>query len=662
MKYANHRVLPVGILLALGWLSLVTATASRAQSIITPKELTPALSASDVRIGMKGYGLTVFHGTEIEPFNVEVVSIAPNAMPGHSVIWVRCPDARMVESGPVQGMSGSPIYLWEEDEPKELGKGGKLIGAFAFGFTYSQQCIIGVQPIEYMRESATRVPEAEDKNAASKASHGSMRHLIELLNNLNRVQGDTGASPLTRVRNKALLDMMLRASGRTNEELIRERSVSSITGPRTGTQASHLMLPITLGSPGSARVFGPLLEPMGLMAVAADAAPIAGAPPQEVDVDSVSLEPGSVLSIPLAYGDMDMSASGTVTEVLPGGEVLAFGHPMFGFGSAQVPMATGYVHFVMPRRSISFKSTGSLVPLGTLVRDEGAAVVGVGDIRYTTAPVEVHVNMLGQPTRTYHYQVVNEPMLSAMMVANVVFGSMQAVHGMPMESTFRLRAKMRFSGDRELNVDTLIAGGNAVYAVMELLPPIAVLVQNAYESLDLESVSLTVDVEEGIRQAMISGARLERSEVAPGDTVSVLIDFQHYGGESEQRRITFKLPDDLDEGDYPLTISGADNYVMMKIMSQPHLLITKNIDDLANFMQETMSYRTDAIYATLQLPETGIAVGRAEMSQLPSSRAALLTSPTTTDTVVYPLLIDQTYDSDAVILGQVGFMINVRKP
>lgn len=662
MKYANHRVLSLGILLALGWLLWVSPTTACAQSITVPEVLTPSLSAGDVRIGMKGYGLTVFHGTEIEPFNVEVVSIVPNATPGRSVIWVRCPDARMIESGPVQGMSGSPIYLWDGDEPQTLGQGGKLIGAFAFGYTDSQQCMVGVQPIEYMRDSATRVPKADDEQASSRNGRGSARHLIALLKNFQRVQGDTGAAPLTKVRNEALLDMMLRASGRTDEDIDREGSGDSITGPRSGTRASGMMLPITLGSPGSARVFGPMLEPMGLMAVAADAAPIAGAPPKSVDVSSASLEPGSVLSIPLAYGDMDMSASGTVTEVLPGGEVLAFGHPMFGLGEANVPMATGYVHFVMPRRSISFKNSGSLVPLGTLVRDEGAAVVGVEGIRYTTAPVEVNVNMPGQPGRTYHYEVVNEPMLSAMMVANVVYGSMQAVHGMPIESTFRLQAEMRFSGDRVLNVDTLMAGGNAVYAIMEVLPPISVMVQNAYESLDIESVSMTVDIEDGIRQAMISGARLERAEVAPGDTVGVLIDFQRYGGESEQRRITFKLPDDLEEGDYPLTLSGADTYAMMKIMSRPHLLVTENIDDLANFMQEMMSYKTDAIYATLQLTEMGVAVGRAEMPQLPSSRAALLSSPTTTDTVIYPLLIDQIYDADAVILGQVNFTINVRKP
>jgi hypothetical protein len=661
MKYANPRVKAVGLMFMLGWLLLNTAGPVCAQSINVPDELTPALKVRDIRIGMKGYGLTVFHGTKIEPFNVEVVSIVPNAVPARGVVWVRCPDARMVESGPVQGMSGSPIYLWEEGEPQELGKGGKLIGAFAFGYTDSQQCMVGVQPIDYMRESATRIPDADEAADKRRARHGLTRNVIDMMNNLGRVPGYDGLSPLTRTRHKAMLDLILRLSGRTGEASKNETTGGVITRPRAGIQASSLMLPISLGSPASVEVFGPLLEPLGLMPVAGEAAPLGGAPPHGINANAVSLEPGSVLAVPLAYGDLDLSASGTVTEVLPSGEVLAFGHPMFGLGSAQVPMASGYVHFVMPRRSMSFKNTGSLVPLGTLVRDESAAVVGINDIRYTTAPVDVTINMPSGFNKTYNYEVVNEPMLSAMLVANVVYGSMEAVHGMPVENTFRLQADMRFAGGRKLNIDTLITGGNAIYAVMEVLPPISVLVQNAYESLDIESVSITVDVEEGIRQGIITGGRLERSEVAPGEAVNVLVDIQHYGGEIEQRRITFQLPDDLDEGDYPLTISGANTYAMFKMMSRPHMMITKNIDDMVRYIQETMAYRTDAIYAALQLPEGGIAVGQIEMPQLPSSRAAMLTSPTTTETMPYPRLIDQIYDADVVIRGEVVFTINVRK-
>lgn len=663
MNHITHRLFPAAPLLAMVWFVLFAPLSANAQSIAVPERVTPSLSLNEIRVGMKGYGMTVFHGTKIEPFNVEVVSVVPNSSPTRSVIWVRCPDARMVESGPVQGMSGSPIFLWVEDEPHELGKGGKLIGAFAFGYTDSQQCMVGVQPIDYMRDSATRAPKEGEQAGRLQPGRTSTQRTVELLDNLNRMSDGNGASPLSRTRIKLMRDVLLKASGRPSDttEATGVTVNPTTPGPRAGTTASAMLLPISLGSARSADFFAPLLEPLGLLAVAGDATPIAGAPPHGIDPSKIAIEPGGVLAIPLAYGDLDLSASGTVTDILPTGEVLAFGHPMFGLGAANVPMATGYVHFVMPRRSISFKNSGSLIPMGTLVRDEAAAVVGVSGTRYTTAPVEVTAKMPGQPAKTFNYHVVNEPLLSAMLVANVAFYSFEAEYGLPIENTFRLQAEMRFTGGRAFKVDTLIAGGSAIDAVMEVLPPVSIMVQNPYESLDIESVSVNIDVEEGIRMGSIIGARLERSEVAPGDEVGILLDIQHYAGEIERRRIVFKIPDDLDEGDYPLSVSDANTYARMKIGTQPHLMVTDNIDDLAEFIQETMTYKNDAIYAVLQLPDGGLALGRTPMPHLPSSRAAILTSPTTTDVVPYPALIDRVYDADYVITGQVGFNLSVRK-
>ena len=41
---------------------------------------------TEVRPGMKGYGLTVFRGSTIERFDVEVVSVLPKAYLGESLV------------------------------------------------------------------------------------------------------------------------------------------------------------------------------------------------------------------------------------------------------------------------------------------------------------------------------------------------------------------------------------------------------------------------------------------------------------------------------------------------------------------------------------------------------------------------------------------------
>ncbi len=659
MSHHPHRFFLA--LLTAGWLYLGAPTYVYGQAIVVPDEPAAAMPIEDIRIGMTGYGMTVFHGTEIEPFNVVVVSVIPNSVPGRSVIWVRCDDPRMLVSGPVQGMSGSPIYLWGEDEPKELGKGGKLIGAFAFGYSESKVCMVGVQPIGYMRESATRAHAHEDAAGAGRRGV-STQHVIEMLGRIEQMPQAGAHDSVSQVRLRAVRDVLLKATGGSVPGDINNPSRASVNVPGRSAVVSPMMLPISLGSSDAVELFAPLVEPMGLLGVASQGGSVAGAPPHGIDPASTTIKPGSVLAIPLAYGDMDLSATGTVTDVLPGGEVLAFGHPMFGLGESRVPMATGYVHFVMPRQSISFKSSGTLTPLGTLVRDEGAGVVGIEETLYTAAPVEVTVNMPGLEPQTYHYQVVNEPMLSAILVANVVYSSVEAIHGVPSENTMHTVAEMRFSGGRVFKLDTLVAGGSAANPVMEMLTPLSIMTINPYEQLDIESIKVNVDVEHGNRMATIVGAQLERSQVAPGETVGVMLELQHYEGELETRRIEIQIPKDLEEGDYPLTVSGANAYSSLKIGSQPHLSITRNIDDLADFIQETMNFRYDAIYSTIMLPPEGLAFGRTEMAKLPSSRAAMLTSPTNPQAVPLMRLVDQTFQADTVVLGQIGFTLNVRKP
>src|SRR3954467_15922665 len=112
----------------------------------TPPGFDPArhMRVSEIKPGMKGYGLSVFRGTKIERFDAEVVSILRNFNPKMNVILVRLKGQNLEHTGGIAGMSGSPIYLTDE-EGRE-----RLAGAFAYGWPMGKDPVGGVQPIEYM--------------------------------------------------------------------------------------------------------------------------------------------------------------------------------------------------------------------------------------------------------------------------------------------------------------------------------------------------------------------------------------------------------------------------------------------------------------------------------------------------------------------------------
>ena len=97
----------------------------------------------DVRAGQHGVGRTVFSGTRVEEFQVEVLGVLENLGPRQSIILARLSGGPLASTGVMQGMSGSPVYI-----------DGKLVGAIALSFPLSKDAIAGIRPNR--RSSALR--------------------------------------------------------------------------------------------------------------------------------------------------------------------------------------------------------------------------------------------------------------------------------------------------------------------------------------------------------------------------------------------------------------------------------------------------------------------------------------------------------------------------
>jgi len=93
----------------------------------------------DVRAGQHAVGKTVFQGNKIEEFQVEILGVLENVGPRQSIILARLSGGPLQQTGVMQGMSGSPVYM-----------DGRLVGAVALAFNFSKEPIAGIRPIEEM--------------------------------------------------------------------------------------------------------------------------------------------------------------------------------------------------------------------------------------------------------------------------------------------------------------------------------------------------------------------------------------------------------------------------------------------------------------------------------------------------------------------------------
>jgi len=114
----------------------------------------------DVRAGQHAIGKTVFQGNKIEEFQVEILGVLENVGPRQSIILARLSGGPLQETGVMQGMSGSPVYI-----------DGRLVGAVALAFNFSKEPIAGIRPIEEMLAVADSGLPAAPKVASNVVSN-----------------------------------------------------------------------------------------------------------------------------------------------------------------------------------------------------------------------------------------------------------------------------------------------------------------------------------------------------------------------------------------------------------------------------------------------------------------------------------------------------------
>ena len=631
--------------------------AARPADAEPPKQAQPIFTVDQVRVGMKGYGMTVFHGTTIEPFAVEVLSINDNETPNRSVIWVRCTDERMIHTGPVQGMSGSPIYLWADGEEQTPGKGGKLIGAFAFGYGDTNECVAGIQPIEYMRAVGQRATAEDRPKLSSAAPLGSG---LALMSRVHETSKELDVPKLTEARAQVLRELYKGITPGADDAIAKDKQ-AMLTGPSGQGTAMRMMVPMAVGSNAIAQAVAPSLVPLGIQPFAADPSALGGKPPKGFDVDKVELEPGSTLVVPFAWGDADLSGAGTVTDVLPDGTVLGFGHAMDGVGVTAIPMASGYVHFIVSLRTISYKRSGTLELKGALVQDEQSAVAGTSAKPYTTAPVHVDVNIQGQPKYSYDYEVVNHPTMTPMIAAVVVAQSTESVQTAPLYNTVRYNTKVKFTGGHELELKSAAVGVGGQLAALDIMQVVGSLTQSPFEEVKLQSVHSTIDIDYGMDAYEILSAKLDKSTAAPGDTVTATIELMGLHEEPVKRTIAVKIPDDMPEGETQIMIVDAATYTQTMLQSKPNLTQIDSTADLAKALKEVFSADPTTLYALLPTRKLGVALDGQDLPDLPSSKTVILTN-NNPKARVYQSLQASEQKLDRIVMGNTQLQLKIERP
>ncbi len=429
-----------------------------------------------------------------------------NVSPEVSYILARLTGKGLEKSGVAGGMSGSPVFI-----------DGKLAGAVAFSWPFTNEAIAGITPIGSMRQLSglkaipVSPPPPEIKLSDILTDHlpkDLLAHQFERL--LPRFVD--GAAPA--------VQWTASGFGETSVGMLRQvlRSVSSGGKAAPGTVPDDLT-------------------------------------------------PGKAVNVVLVDGDFQLAANGTVTDRY-GDQVLAFGHPFLGLGPVKVPMATAEVITVLSSSNNSFKisNTGKIV--GAFEQDRKTGIQGRIGVEAPMVPMVVRIH--SERPREYHMRLAAIPEFMPLLVGSGLVAGLEAASYTSGSQSLDMTAHLRLRGYGNLEVRQSFDGNAAVSEASSfLLSIVSYLTQNSLEKVEVESVDVDLAQIDQPSFASLVGANASRTVVHPGDHITLNLDLVPYRGERFRHSMPLDLPGDLPAGRYSLLVGDGASVDAARLAMQP---------------------------------------------------------------------------------------------
>ncbi len=519
---------------------------------------------SQVHRGLTGTAWTVFSGTRPEPMGVEFLGVLHNARgPHEDLILARLTGARPDYTGVVEGMSGSPVYI-----------GNRLVGALSYRIgQFTKEPIAGITPIEQM------LP-------VSKMSSTPVRMAI------------SGAPEAKRGADE-------------------EVDSAAMT-----FQPMETPLVMTGFEPAAVAFWQKQMAGTGLSQVAAGG--VGGASQASAEPSpaaEATVEPGSSISAMLVRGDLEVSATCTVTY-LDARHLLACGHPIFQLGQVSLPMTTSEVVATLASPLNAFKIINTGATVGAFTEDRDSAIGGLLGAEAHMIPVHVTVHDAAGE-RHVNVEILDEPSLTPQAMEVVVYDALLQNNDEGSESSYHLTGSIDLEGYKPAPLNLWTSGGGAIPATMEMAlragEQFLQIYSNNTRTGTIRDINLNVDAIPRNVSVQLESARLISSDlVHAGDTVVVEATVRPWQQPARNVRIPITIPERLETGNVRLLVSDAGT--LDRTLNQPKM--PNAAPSLAAVLaQDQHLHREDCVYVSLLIPEVQAGMDGQTLTELPVSVA-----------------------------------------
>ncbi len=545
----------------------------------------------ELRPGMIGVGRTVFAGDTLEDFKVEILGVLRNSIgPRRDLILARLEGGPLAKTGVIAGMSGSPVYI-----------DGRLVGAVSYSLgQFATEPIAGITPI------------AEMIDAASLPSPRRQAARVDL------------PIPFTTDTLRASLKQAFSwvrpfADSPSDVQVFGNPSLN----PGIGALLRPIATPLAMGG-FDASVIDPVIgafRDQGFAPVMAGAAQ--GTQPVTASATS-PIKPGDPVGVLLMSGDLEVGATGTVTEV-DGDKVYAFGHPFYGLGPTQFPMTRAYVHALLPslQNSMKIASTGEVI--GTVSQDRATAIAGTLGKGPTLIPINLLLKSERGTSKQFHMAMVNDQLFTPLLAYLSILNTLQSYERQNGVASYAVKGTASVKKYGNLTFEDLFSGEQpSASASASVVAPFNFLLRNSFEDIEIEGLNLEIDASEQPRSATLERVWIDGARPKPGSTVDLKVLLRSYRGEETTKTLPIQIPPQA-RGSISVMVSDAarlSQFEARELQVQPAQ--TRGVPQMLQVLNSAR--RNNRLYVRLVTRDGGAVVKGESLAALPPSVLTVMES------------------------------------
>jgi len=213
-----------------------------------------------------------------------------------------------------------------------------------------------------------------------------------------------------------------------------------------------------------------------------------------------------------------------------------------------------------------------------------------------------------------------------------------------------------------ISFENVSTGVTIAEMVAESIGSVALLMDNPFREIDIKSLNFDIRILPKNIISHIWSVDLSDSRVKAGQQIKIEAVVESYLSEKKKHEFSLKIPDELPPGKYELIVCGSSEYEQHLRKAVPYRFMAQDLTSLIKALNDALSIERDKLYCLLVLPPSGVAVERAELPDLPATKALVLQNATRAlRTQPYPQWIEKSLKTGTVVSDKKTMRITVEK-